>query len=101
VSLLGEEEIKEFEQKKDIQLEPGAFAENVTTQGLNLGRLEVGAELKLGKNIRLKISQIGKECHQNCTIRELTGDCIMPTRGLFARVIHGGKARKGDRIEVL
>lgn len=101
VSLLGEEIIKEFEQENGVELEPGAFAENITIQGLDLANLKIGAELIVGQNIKLRISQIGKECHQGCAIRELTGDCIMPTRGLFAQVIHGGKAKKGDRIEVL
>lgn len=71
------------------ELNPGDFAENITTRGINLHKLPIGTELRIGDAI-LEVSRIGKECHAACEIRTLVGDCIMPRRGIFARVIQGG-----------
>ncbi len=70
-------------------LNPGDFAENITTRGISLHNLPVGTELRIGDTV-LEVSRIGKECHAACEIRTLVGDCIMPRRGIFARVITGG-----------
>jgi len=82
-----------------VPLGPGAFAENLTTRGLDLGILAVGDELVVGKSIRLRVSQIGKECHAKCAVFHLTGDCIMPVRGIFCEVLAGGTVAAGDVIE--
>ena len=82
-----------------VPLGPGAFAENLTTRGIDLGILAVGDELVVGKSIRLRVSQIGKECHAKCAVFHLTGDCIMPGRGIFCEVLVGGTVRPGDAIE--
>ncbi len=100
VSLLAAEDIQQARQKlPDIQ--DGAFAENVITSGLDLKTLGLGSRLRVAKEIELTITQIGKACHTPCRIGQLTGDCIMPRMGLFARVIAGGVAKLGDPIEVL
>jgi len=79
---------------------PGAFAENLTTRGLDLRDIRVGDELVIGGGrVRLKISQVGKECHTRCAIFKLTGDCIMPELGVFCEVLEGGMVRVGDAIE--
>jgi MOSC domain-containing protein YiiM len=78
---------------------PGAFAENLTTRGIDLGTLAVGDELAVGDRVRLRVSQIGKECHAGCAVFRLAGDCIMPVRGIFCEVLSGGTVRPGDRIE--
>ena len=81
---------------------PGAYAENLTTRGIDLKGLEVGAGLIIkgaGGAIRLRVSQIGKECHTKCAIYKLVGDCIMPGLGIFCEVLEGGTVRAGDRIE--
>ena len=70
-------------------LNPGDFAENITTRGINLHMLPIGTELRIGDAV-LEVSRIGKECHAACEIRTLVGDCIMPRRGIFARIIQGG-----------
>lgn len=100
VSLLAQEVINQFEEKAGVELEPGAFAENLTLEGIDLARLELGCCLRLGGGILLEISQFGKKCHEDCAIKELTGECIMPTKGVFAKVLRGGILKKGDQIEV-
>jgi MOSC domain-containing protein YiiM len=80
---------------------PGAFAENLTVEGLALAGLPVGTQLRIGSAVLLEISQIGKACHTGCAIREAVGDCVMPREGVFARVLVGGLVRPNDRVEVL
>lgn len=80
---------------------PGIFAENLLIKGLNLGSLRVGIRLKVGESVVLEVTQIGKECHQGCAIREQVGDCVMPREGVFARVVEGGRVKKGDEIFIL
>jgi len=82
-------------------LKPGDFAENVIVAGIDLLALGLGSRLRLGSLVVLAITQIGKECHNPCNIQELTGDCIMPRAGLFARVEAGGEVRAGDAAEVI
>jgi molybdopterin adenylyltransferase len=81
---------------------PGAYAENLTTRGLDLKTVKVGDELVVhgrGGAVRLRVSQIGKECHTRCAIFKIAGDCIMPGLGVFCEVVEGGAVRAGDRIE--
>ena len=85
--------------KLDVQ--PGDFAENVTTVGLDFSGIHIGTRLRLGAQIEVEVLQIGKECHNGCVIRELTGDCIMPREGVFARIITGGVLEEGDPVTVL
>ncbi len=80
-------------------LRPGAYAENLTTRGLDLGALGLGDELDVGDAVRLRVTQIGKECHTHCAVYHLIGECIMPVRGIFCEVVRGGGVRPGDRIE--
>ena len=79
-------------------LEDGAFAENLVVSGLDLMGLVVGDGLKVGATCELEITQIGKECHNSCAIKEQTGDCVMPREGLFCRVITGGDLAVGDDV---
>ena len=81
-----------------IDLEPGLFAENLTTEGIDLISLPVGTEVSVGGEVVLEISQIGKECHTGYAIFQQVGKCIMPKEGLFAKVIRGGSVRVGDNI---
>ncbi len=83
------------------KVSPGNFAENITTEGIELPKLPVGSKLKVGKDIELEITQIGKECHSRCAIFEQVGDCIMPREGIFAKVIKAGKIKVGDTIEAV
>ena len=84
--------------KKKVELKPGDFAENITTEGIDLAKLKIGDILRLGKEVELQISKIGKECHKFCSIYYKTGDCIMPREGIFASVLKGGKIKAGDVI---
>jgi MOSC domain-containing protein YiiM len=103
VSLLMIEDIEEQRSRlaagSSIPLGPGAFAENLTTRGIDLGALGIGDELVVGDGVRMRVSQIGKECHTKCAVFHLTGDCIMPVRGIFCEVLAGGTVRAGDVIE--
>lgn len=77
-------------------LKPGDFAENVTTRGLALHELPIGTRIEMGGAL-LEVSKIGKECHAACEIRRLVGDCVMPRKGIFMRVLSGGEVRVADR----
>ena len=99
ISLLAMESIEKMKQKC-ADLVPGDFAENLTVDGLNLPALPVGTMLHVG-DVILKVSQIGKECHQGCAVREAVGDCVMPREGIFATVERGGRISRGDVIEVV
>jgi MOSC domain-containing protein YiiM len=77
-------------------LAPGDFAENITTRGIVLHELPIGTRLEIG-GVTLEVSKIGKECHTACEIRTLVGDCVMPRKGIFARVVTGGEAHVADR----
>lgn len=100
VSLLSKDSVEEFEKTKDgFKIPVGAFGENILIRGLDFDRLEVGTVLSSG-DVILQVTQIGKECHKGCSIRNSLGDCIMPREGVFARVLHGGVLKKGDEIKV-
>ncbi|HAP43745.1 MAG: molybdenum cofactor sulfurase [Spirochaetes bacterium GWD1_61_31] len=88
VSLLADEDI-EVMRGKGVELDPGIFAENITTRGLDLSALPIGARLYLGE-AELEVTQIGKECHHGCAIYQAVGDCVMPRKGIFAKVIKEG-----------
>ncbi len=76
-------------------LVPGDFAENITTRGIVLHELPVGTRLEIGGAV-LEVSKIGKECHAACEIRTLVGDCVMPKKGIFARVLSAGEVSRED-----
>jgi len=99
VSLLAQESIDKMKALGIKGLCTGKFAENITTEGIELHSLKVGTRLKIGDAL-LEITQIGKECYQKCAIFHLVGDCVMPKEGIFARVIRGGTVKAGDSIEV-
>ena len=82
------------------ELQPGAFAENINTRGLDLKSLPIGTRLRLGETV-VEVTQIGKECHNDCAIKKATGKCVMPTEGVFAVVVEEGIVRKGDSIEII
>ncbi|MBE6789599.1 MAG: MOSC domain-containing protein [Ruminococcaceae bacterium] len=100
VSLLAKESIEKSKGLPTDGLCHGVFAENITTEGIILHTLPVGTRLKINECI-LEITQIGKECHDGCAIRQLVGQCIMPREGIFCRVIKGGKIYKNDEIEIV
>ena len=78
----------------------GDFAENLTIEGIDLVSLPVGKRILIGKEVTLEVTQIGKECHAGCAIYRQIGKCIMPKEGVFAKVIHGGFVRAGDRVRI-
>lgn len=97
VSLLADESIETI-RRVIPDLADGAFAENVVTSGIELVSLPIGARLRLGDDIVLEVTQIGKECHNSCAIRQKTGDCVMPREGIFCRVIRGGDLTVGEAV---
>ncbi|MDA8155943.1 MAG: MOSC domain-containing protein [Actinomycetota bacterium] len=100
VSLLAMESIKKM-QDKGLDVKPGDFAENITTEGIDLMNLPVGTLLAIGEDVSAEVSQIGKECHTRCAIYYQAGDCVMPKEGIFVKVLSGGILKKGDRIKVI
>ena len=99
VSLLAKESIEKSKGLPTDGLCHGVFAENITTEGIELYTIPVGTKLRVGECI-IEISQIGKECHEGCAIQKLVGKCVMPREGIFARVIKGGKVFEGDEITI-
>ena len=99
VSLLAMESINKM-REMGLNLVPGDFAENLTTEGLDLVALPLGTMLLVGEEVTLEVTQIGKECHTGCAIFKQVGKCIMPKEGIFAKVIRGGAVREGDPIQV-
>ena len=100
LSLLAKERVDRLQEKISIPLLPGAFAENILCEGLELSKLPIGARLKIGTAL-CEVTQIGKECHADCAIRRQAGDCVMPREGIFAVVLESGEAKSGDNIIVL
>ena len=100
VSLLAKESVDRLQEKVSIRLFPGAFAENILCEGIALSALPVGTKLRIGTAL-CKVTQIGKECHADCAIRQQAGDCVMPREGIFAVVLEEGEACSGDEILVI
>ena len=84
--------------KATVVIRPGVYAENLTTEGVNLAALKIGDLLRVGGTAVLRISKIGKECHSRCAIYHQVGECIMPKKGIFAEVLEGGDIAVGDPI---
>lgn len=101
VSFLAMESIEKMRQSGLPKLRPGAFAENITTEFIDVPNLKVGSKIKLGTEAVLEVTQIGKECHSKCAIFIKIGDCVMPKEGIFAKVIKSGKIFVGDKINVI
>ncbi|MCX5708148.1 MAG: MOSC domain-containing protein [Candidatus Omnitrophica bacterium] len=100
LSLLAAESIQKMKEK-GLNVGPGDFAENITTEGIDLLQLKVGSRLKIGTRILLEISQIGKQCLKPCAVFYRLGDCVFPREGLFVVVLKGGTVKVGDGIEVV
>lgn len=98
ISLLAIESINKM-RDLGLNVNPGDFAENLTTEGIDLVVLPIGTKLFVGEEVILEVTQIGKECHTRCAIYEQAGDCIMPKEGIFARVIKGGEVKIEDEIK--
>ncbi len=100
ISLLAEESVDTMRAACPIALDPGVFAENINTMGIDLRHLPVGTHLRIGET-EVEVTQIGKECHNDCAIKKAVGRCVMPTEGIFAVVVREGTVRAGDEIEIL
>ena len=100
VSLLSVEKVNDF-REKGANVINGAFGENLVVEGYDLKTIPVGTRFKVGSEVILEMTQIGKQCHSHCEIYKVMGDCIMPREGVFARVIHGGEVNRGDAIEII
>ena len=100
VSLLAAESVAKVQKALNFELKSGDFAENILTEGIELFTLPIGTKLQIGEAVGA-VTQIGKECHQGCAIRELAGDCVMPREGIFVKVLKEGKVKAGDEIKVI
>ncbi len=99
ISLLAKESVDEM-RARGLTLINGDFAENIVTEGIDLKGLPVGTRLLVGSKVVLEVTQIGKECHSGCVIMQKAGKCVMPTDGIFAKVIVGGVVKGDDKIRV-
>lgn len=99
VSFLGEESVDRMKTVMP-ELDSGDFAENIMTEGIELYTLPIGTKLKVGEVV-FEVTQIGKECHHGCEIRNIVGDCVMPREGIFAIVVEEGTVYPGDNIEII
>jgi len=100
ISLLAEESIEKI-RAKGAEVKSGDFAENITTEGIDLANLVPGSKVRLGSEVQIEITQLGKVCHGKCAIFQQIGKCIMPREGAFAKVTKSGQIKVGDSIEVL
>lgn len=99
VSLLAQESIDKM-RALGLDVTAGDFAENITTEGIELVPLPIGSRLQIGETL-LEVTQIGKECHTRCAIFYQAGDCVMPKEGIFVKVITGGVIKPGDEVQTL
>ena len=99
VSLLANESIEKM-RAKGLMVGYGDFAENITTEGIDLVHLPIGTEVRIGNSVILRVTQIGKECHERCAIYYQAGDCVMPKEGIFAEVVTEGEVKVGDEIYI-
>ncbi|HIV99781.1 MAG TPA: MOSC domain-containing protein [Candidatus Desulfovibrio intestinipullorum] len=100
LSLLGIEDIN-YMRSLGADVHPGDFAENITTEGVELSTYPIGTRFRIGTDVLLELTQIGKECHSGCEIRKLVGTCIMPKKGVFCRILQGGVVRPDDSFAVV
>lgn len=101
VSFLAVESIEKMRNAGLPDIRPGAFAENITTEFINVPELKIGTRVQIGSDAELEITQIGKECHSHCAIFYTVGDCVMPREGIFAKVIKSGEIKINDSINVI
>jgi len=99
VSLLANESIEKM-RAKGLKVGYGDFAENITTEGVDLVHLPIGTQIRIGDTVLVQVTQIGKECHTRCAIYYQAGDCVMPKEGIFAEVVNEGDVKVGDEIIV-
>ena len=99
VSLLALESIEKM-RKMGLEVGPGDFAENITTEGVDLPSLPIGTRMSIGSEVEAEVSQIGKVCHSRCAIYHQAGDCVMPKEGIFIKILKGGRIRVGDEIRI-
>jgi MOSC domain-containing protein YiiM len=97
VSLLANESIEKM-RAMGLNVGYGDFAENITTKGIDLVHLPIGTKIRIGNSVILRVTQIGKECHERCAIYYQAGDCVMPKEGIFAEVVSQGEVKVGDEI---
>lgn len=95
ISLLADEDVESM-RGNGIELNPGDFAENITTRGIELSLLPIGTRMFIGET-EIEVTQIGKECHHGCAIFQAIGDCVMPRKGIFAKVIKAGRINSESR----
>jgi MOSC domain-containing protein YiiM len=99
VSLLANESVEKMK-AMGLKVAYGDFAENITTEGIDLVHLPIGTEIQIGDSVLLRVTQIGKECHERCAIYYQAGNCVMPEEGIFGKVVSEGEVKVGDEINI-
>lgn len=102
ISILAQDSVARMQEKlPHYQLKPGDFAENILIDGLDLKTVAIGQQIQFGTDVIGEVTQIGKECHNDCIIRKTAGDCVMPREGVFLKVIHPGMIKVGNKVQLL
>ena len=102
ISILAQDSVARMQEKlPHYQLKPGDFAENILIDGLDLKTVAIGQQIQFGTDVIGEVTQIGKECHNDCIIRKTAGDCVMPREGVFLKVIHPGIIKVGNKVRLL
>ncbi len=99
LSLLPFESVRRMK-NAGLEVGPGSFAENITMVGIESSLLKIGQRLKIGPVI-VEVTHIGKDCHKPCAIYKEAGYCVMPTDGVFAKILSSGEVKNGDTIEIV
>ena len=99
ISILGIDSVNRLRDRVSVEIKAGDFAENILIEGIEIYKLPVGTKLRIGTAL-VEITQIGKECHADCAIRQQAGDCVMPREGVFAKVLENGAVKPGDILLV-
>ena len=99
ISILGIDSVNRLRDRISVEIKAGDFAENILIEGIEIYKLPVGTKLRIGTAL-VEITQIGKECHADCAIRQQAGDCVMPREGVFAKVLENGAVKPGDILIV-
>jgi len=100
VSLLALESVQKM-RDAGLDVNPGDFAENITTVGIDLVSLPIGTKIAIGSEAMGEVTQIGKECHTRCAIYNQAGDCVMPREGIFIKVLNSGLVKVGDEVKAI
>lgn len=99
ITCINRKSVENVNKEHNLNVGPGDFAENISIDGLDLSGIKVGSKLKLGDDVILEITQIGKEDHPSI-VSKTFGVSLLPSEGLFCKALTGGTISKGDIVNI-